>query len=320
MGHRILFIADPLEGLIPHHDTTVAMMRSAPLRGNEAWFCKQEWIRIEGGRPVALVHQIDPTPHEGMWFKKVGEARRPLSDFHMVHMRTDPPVDEAYLTTTRLLDLIEGGRTWVINRPAALRDFNEKLFTFQFPQWMPPTLITREASEIKSFIKAQSGKAVLKPLSLFGGQGIFGLTEGDPNLNSIIEVSTGRCQRPVMVQRYLPEVIEGDRRIFIVDGEPLGVLVRLPQPGDLRANMAAGGAPVAGKITEREREICNVIGKRLVQEGVYICGLDIIGGWVTEINITSPTGMQEIQRFDGKNWELHLIERFDNLYRTRYSP
>jgi glutathione synthase len=215
-------------------------------------------------------------------------------------MRKDPPFDDTYLHATQLLELARG-RTVLVNDPRGLRDANEKLYALHFPAVTPPTLVTREAARIKAFVREHGGRAVIKPLDGAGGRGVFVLSADDKNTNAIIETSTDEGRRAAMVQRYIPEVRQGDRRILLLDGEPLGGILRVPADDEARSNIHVGGRVVQHALTARDREICATIAPRLRADGLAFVGIDVIGDYLTEVNVTSPTGIQELDRLDGQD-------------------
>jgi glutathione synthase len=237
------------------------------------------------------------------------ETEVDLSDFDVVWLRQDPPFDMGYITTTHLLDMIHPG-TLVVNDPFWVRNFPEKLLVLRFPDLTPPTAIARDLATIRAF-KARHGDIILKPLYGNGGAGVFRLDPNDRNLASLHEMFTGMNREPLIVQKFLPDVSKGDKRVILVDGEPIGAINRVPQDGETRSNMHAGGRPEKIGLTERDLEICARIGPVLREKGQVFVGIDVIGDWLTEINVTSPTGLQELERFDGTNGAARIWEAIE---------
>lgn len=292
---NILFVADPLASFKTYKDTTFAMMREAQRRGHSFSACQPQDIRwLQGDGVTAQVQDIRLTGQADAWFEVTSERRAALKGFDAVLMRKDPPFDSEYFYATHLLGQAEREGARVFNSPAALRDHPEKLAILEFPQFTAPTLVTRSEADIRNF-HAEHGEIILKPLDGMGGMGIFKVGHDGLNLGAIIETLNQGGEQTVMVQKYLPQISEGDKRVLVIGGEPVPfALARIPQGGEVRGNLAAGGKGVAMPLTEREREIAEVLGPILVQRGLLLVGLDVIGGHLTEINVTSPTCFQEI--------------------------
>jgi len=235
-------------------------------------------------------------------------AEYELETFDAIFMRKDPPADAAYLYATMLLSLTDRRRTFVLNEPAGLREANEKLYALNFPQAIPPTLVSQNIARLKNFMAAQGGQMIVKPLDGHGGESVFLASASDRNLNPILEAVTRFESRPIMAQRYLAEIREGDKRLIVLDGEPLGCTLRVPRDDENRGNIHVGGNCVKAEVTTRDREICRMMRPRLKRDGLYFVGLDIIGNYLTEVNVTSPTGIQEIDRLDGANLEAQVID------------
>ncbi len=292
---NILFVADPLEHFKIYKDTTFAMMRELQRRGHRIAACEPQqlsWMR--GGLVQADVRAIALTGEAAQWYKIDSEQRTPLKDFGAVLMRKDPPFDAEYIYATHLLEQAgrEGAR--VFNRPAALRDHPEKLAIMEFSQFIGPTLVTRSAADIRRF-HAEHQDIILKPLDGMGGMGIFRVRADGLNLGSIIETLNKGGAESVMVQKFLPEIAQGDKRVLVIGGEPVPFsLARIPQGSEVRGNLAAGGKGVAQPLSSRDREIVQALGPVLAARGLLLAGIDVIGECVTEINVTSPTCFQEI--------------------------
>ena len=297
---KLLFVADPLEEFKTYKDTTFAMMREAASRGHSLLACEARHLRWQrGGKVTTLSRAITLTgdPHE--WFSAEARADVVLADVDAVLMRSDPPFDSEYFYATHLLEQAEREGARVFNKPAALRDHPEKLAILEFPQFITPTLVTRDGAQVRAF-HAEHHDIILKPLDGMGGMGIFRVGRDGLNLGSIIETLNKHGAQTVMVQRYLPEITLGDKRILLIDGQPIPhALARIPQGSEIRGNMAVGGKGVAQDLSARDRAIAESIGPVLAARGLLLVGLDIIGDCVTEINVTSPTGFQEITQQSG---------------------
>lgn len=314
---NLLFVADPVESFKAYKDSTYVMMREAQRRGHTVAVCEPRHLAWQSGQLVTAtvrhLRLLDITPQVGAtharqpWFEEVAApafadttagqvpaGRLALSQFDAVLMRKDPPFDAEFIYATHLLEQAEREGAKVFNKPAALRDHPEKLALMQFPQYAPPTLVTRSAADVKAF-HAEHGDIILKPLDGMGGMGIFRVKADGLNLGSIIETLNLDGAQTLMVQRYLPEIVEGDKRVLVIGGKPVPFsLARIPQGNEVRGNLAAGGKGVAMPLTEREREIAEAVGPTLAARGLMLVGLDVIGGCLTEVNVTSPTCFQEI--------------------------
>lgn len=310
---NLLFVVDPLETLLPGHDTSVALMQAAQRSGYTVWTCTVGDLQVRQNRAAARMQAITLKPlGEKPYYEVTESTLRSVSEADVVWMRKDPPVSPAYLWATQILDLAnaertDGRSTRLINSPRGLRDCNEKIYALHFPDLVPETMVSSKRAEILEFLDVH-GSAVIKPLDGKGGEGIFMLSRSDRNLNAIIEQSTGYGVRPVMVQRYLSESRQGDKRILLLAGQPIGALLRVPREDDLRGNMAAGGRVEKTWLTERDQQICAVLGPRLVADGHNFVGIDVIGDFLTEINVTSPTGICEINLLDGVVLEDTVME------------
>jgi len=266
-------------------------------------------------RVIARAQPMQVRREKGNHFSLGAAQMLDLAGLDIVLMRQDPPFDMAYITTTHLLEQIHP-QTLVVNDPAQVRNAPEKLFVTKFDGLMPPTLITSDPRQVAEF-RAQHKDIILKPLFGNGGAGVFHVTPEDENLGSLLEMFTRLSREPIIVQRYLPEVRKGDKRIILVDGEVAGAIDRVPQAGEARSNMHAGGKPVAAKLTKRDREICEAIGPALRERGLIFVGIDVIGDYLTEINVTSPTGIQQINRFDGVQIEKAIWDRIETRFHER---
>ena len=297
---NILFVADPLEVFKTYKDTTFSMMREAQRRGHRVTACEPRHLSWRSGSLVhAEVREITLTGAEEEWFQVVRTELKPLRDFDAVLMRKDPPFDTEYFYATHLLEQAQREGAKVFNRPSALRDHPEKLAILEFPQFVSPTLVTRSADEVRAFHE-EHGEIILKPLDGMGGMGIFRVGPDGLNLGSIIETLNRHGATTIMVQRFVPEITQGDKRVLVIGGKVVPFcLARIPQGSEIRGNLAAGGKGVAQPISERDREIAETIGPLLAARGLLLIGLDVIGDCLTEINVTSPTGFQEITQQSG---------------------
>jgi glutathione synthase len=297
---NILFVADPLEIFRIYKDTTFSMMREAQRRGHRIAACEPGHLSWRSGEVVhAQVREIVLTGAEDEWFQVQQTRRRALKDFDAVLMRKDPPFDSEYFYSTHLLEQAEREGAKVFNKPASLRDHPEKLAIMEYPQFVSPTLVTRQADEVRRF-HAEHGDIILKPLDGMGGMGIFRVGPDGLNLGSIIETLNGHGATTIMVQRFVPEITQGDKRVLVIGGKVVPFcLARIPQGSEIRGNLAAGGKGVSQPISERDREVAETIGPRLAERGLLLIGLDVIGDRLTEINVTSPTCFQEITQDTG---------------------
>jgi glutathione synthase len=290
---KLLFILDPYASLKVAKDTSVAMMREASKRGHTLFVCQQHDVFLRN--QSVKIHAQGFKFSDGIdWFALAETKESSPADFDVILMRKDPPFDNEYLYSTYLLELAANQGGYVINHPNAVRNWNEKLSVTKFPQFCPEFMVTSESQLILEFLKANQD-IVVKPLDGMGGTSIFRLTTEDPNLNVILETITQHDQVTIMAQQYLPAIKQGDKRIIVIDGSPLPyALARIPKAGETRGNLAAGGKGVAQPLSERDWEIANTVGKTLKAEGLFFVGLDVIGDYLTEINVTSPTGIVEI--------------------------
>ncbi len=294
-------VMDPISGITPYKDSTFAMLLEAQRRGHEIWYMEPSDLTIRGGVAFGHMKRLSVRDNNDDWFTLAESETRELATLDILLMRKDPPFDMDYVYTTYVLDLAENAGVTVVNRPQALRDANEKCFITHFPQCCVPALITRSSVEIKAFVQ-QHGLSVVKPLDGMGGESIFQVQPQDPNLNVILETITSKDRDLVMVQRYIPEITQGDKRIIVVNGEPVPyALARIPGAGDFRGNLAKGGTGKGVALTERDYWICEQVAPELKRRGIIFAGLDAIGDWLTEINVTSPTCIRELDSEYGLN-------------------
>jgi glutathione synthase len=298
MGLAVAIQMDPIDTINIDADSTFALSLEAQARGHALYHYLPQALTLRDGRLYARGRSLEVFRRQGN-HHRFGEFEEiDLAGVDVILMRQDPPFDMAYITATHLLELLQGGGPLVVNDPASVRNAPEKLFVLRFKELMPPTLLTLDKDEIRAFWK-EHGDIILKPLFGNGGAGVFRLRPGDENLNSLLEMYALVHREPVMVQRYLPEVRQGDKRIILVEGEPGGAVMRVPPEGEARANLHVGGRAVKCELSARDREICAAIGPTLREQGLVFVGIDVIGDHMTEINVTSPTGIQEIARLDG---------------------
>ncbi len=298
---KIAFAADPLAGFKIAKDSTYAMMQEAAARGHQLYAFSHRDLQFDGRQVKATVMRISLTGQAGLWYQVEDTAVHALTDFDVVVERTDPPFDMNYVTATWLLERAEADGARIVNRPGAIRSHNEKLAITGFTQYIAPTLVSSDAAHVRAF-HAEHRDIILKPLDGMGGAGIFRVTDEGMNLGAIIESLTDDGRRAIMVQRYIPEIVQGDRRVLLIGGEVVPYcLARIPQGGEVRGNLAAGGKGVAMPISAREREIGEALAPELLKRGLLLVGLDVIGHYLTEINVTSPTCFQEIRQQTGFN-------------------
>jgi len=312
---RVAVQMDPIGAIDIGGDSTFALMLEAQARGHALWHYHVRDLALRGGRVTALAQPVEVRRERGN-HHTLGAAREIdlATDVEVVLMRQDPPFDMAYITATHILEHVHP-RTLVVNDPASVRNAPEKLFVTHFPDLMPDTLVTADRARIAAF-RREHGDIILKPLFGNGGAGVFHLRPDDPNMNSLIEMFTEKSREPLMVQRYVPAVRQGDKRIILVDGEVGGAINRVPAAGEARSNMHVGGVAAKTTLTAREREICARIGPTLRERGMIFVGIDVIGDFLTEINVTSPTGLQELARFDG----IHLERSIWDAIEARVAP
>ncbi len=306
MSLRVAFQMDPLEGIDIDADSTFVLALEAQKRGHEVYHYLPQDLAFEAGAVRARARPLEIRRKKGDHFTLGPEECLDLRGFDVVLLRQDPPFDMAYITTTHLLEHLHP-RPLVVNDPAEVRNAPEKLFVTNFPDLMPPTLISSRREEILDF-RAEQGDIVIKPLFGNGGADVFHIRPEDDNLNALLEMFTRIYREPIMVQRYLPEIRQGDKRIILIDGVPVGAVNRVPPAGEARANLHVGGRAEKSDLTPREQEICARLGPTLAERGLVFVGIDVIGDYLTEINVTSPTGLQEIDRFDevcleGQIWD-----------------
>ncbi|HSN21686.1 MAG TPA: glutathione synthase [Usitatibacter sp.] len=305
---RFAFVVDPLEELKPYKDSSIAMMREAARRGHEVHALEAGSMYVSEASVAAPVRHLSIHAEDHPWHRVLDEREAALASFDVVMMRKDPPFDQEYYYATLLLERAQSQGARVVNDPRALRDWNEKLAILRFPQLTPPTLVASDMARVQGFIDAQRD-VVVKKLDGMGGAMIFRVGAADPNRNVIVETITDFGRRTVMAQRYVPEIVDGDKRVLVIAGRPFShCLARIPKSGETRGNLAAGGTGVARPITARDREIAEAVGPELARAGIVFAGLDVIGDRLTEINVTSPTCIVEIAQQTGENAARALMD------------
>jgi glutathione synthase len=301
MARTLAVLMDPIATIAPKKDSTLAMLLEAQRRGWQLRYCSQGDLAIRAGEAWARLAALTVKDDPYRWFELEAAQWTPLAQMDAVLARKDPPFDSQFLYDTMVLDLAQRDGALIVNDPRGLRDANEKLFTQHFPQCCAPTLVARDRAELRRFV-AEHGQVVLKPLDGMGGRGIFRSHHNDPNLNSILETLTQNGHAFALAQKYLPEIVSGDKRILLIDGEPVPyALARIPQGDDFRGNLAAGGRGEGRPLSERDRWIAAQVGPELKRRGMIFVGLDVIGDWLTEINVTSPTCIRELDAQFGLN-------------------
>jgi glutathione synthase len=294
MSIKLAVVMDPIQSIHFKKDSTLAMLLAAQARGWELFYIEQKDLYIENGIAMAHVTPLQVAKDANNWFKLHEPSHLALSTFDVIMMRKDPPFDNEYIYSTYILEVAESQGTLIINKPQSLRDCNEKIFATQFPQCCPPVLVTRDAVLLKKF-HDQYKDVIYKPLDGMGGTSIFRVEENDPNRSVIIEILTNNGKRQIMAQKFIPEISAGDKRILMIDGEPVAyALARIPAKKETRGNLAAGGSAKGIPLSDRDRWICGQVGPSLKEKGLLFVGLDVIGDYLTEINVTSPTCIREL--------------------------
>jgi glutathione synthase len=314
MALKVAVQMDPVEGINIHSDTTFLMMETAQERGHSLWVYTPDKLALEDGRALARGRPLTLRRELGNHFTAGDLERRDLAEFDVVLMRQDPPFDMAYITATHILERVHP-RTLVVNNPVEVRNAPEKLFVTTFDGVQPPTLVTSDIDAIYDF-RARHGDMVLKPLYGGGGSGVARLKADDPNLDALIDLHTMIGREPVIAQKFIPAVSKGDKRILLVDGEPVGAINRVPLEGQVRSNLRVGGRAEEVELTARDRELCAIIGPQLKARGLLFVGIDVIGDYLTEINVTSPTGAQQLKRFSGVDATAVMWDRIEAIRAT----
>ncbi|MBJ6760759.1 glutathione synthase [Myxococcaceae bacterium JPH2] len=317
MALTLGFLMDPLETVRVDHDSTFALMLEAQRRGHQVLYFEQGWLRFNGTCAEARMRHVQVRREPGHHFDVLDERVVPLSRLDVLFLRKDPPVDADYLHATQLVELCGDSAPLFINDPRGIRDANEKLFALRFPDLMPDTRISGELPVLLDFIASNARGTILKPIDGFGGKGILFLAPGDRNARSAVELLTRGGREPIVAQAYVPESRLGDKRILLVDGEPAGAVMRVPSEQDHRGNMAAGGTPVKAELTARDLFICERLKPSLREKGLTLVGIDVLGDYLTEINVTSPTGLVEADHLDGVSIEGRVLDVAERMRGAR---
>jgi glutathione synthase len=296
MSRKLGVVMDPISGIKVKKDSTLAMLLAAQQRGWQIYYMEQQHLYLDQGKPYATMRLMEVMDSEEHWFNFRLEVTEPLDQLDIILMRKDPPVDSEFIFATHILEVAERMGVLVVNKPQSLRDCNEKLFATQFPELCPPVLVSRDAMRLRSFFE-QHRDVIYKPLDGMGGKSVFRVRQGDYNLGVILETLTDQWNRQIMAQKFLPEINDGDKRILLIGGEPVPYsLARIPSQGENRGNLAAGGRGEGRPLTERDRYICEVVAPVLRARELHFVGLDVIGDYLTEINVTSPTCIRELDQ------------------------
>lgn len=313
MKLKMAFVMDPIGTINIDKDTTFVLMLEAQARGHEVWYLELEDLFVKESKSFGNAKELSLKRAQDYY--SIGRTEvMELESFDAVWMRKDPPFNQDFLYATYILSLLDEKKTKVINKPSGIRESNEKLYTLYFPEWIPESVVAKDSSVLGEFLDKTGGEMVVKPLDGHGGEGVFYVKKGDRNENVILEQITKFGSEYVLAQKFIEKVYEGDKRIILLNGEPLGAVLRMPKPGgEFRCNFHSGGSPAKSALTERDVEICTALAPRLRQDGLYFVGIDVIGGYVTEINTTSPTGVQEINNLNGTQIETEVIEFVENL-------
>lgn len=311
MKREIGIVMDPIGSIKIAKDSSFAMLLAAQRRGWRIQYLTLSDLSLHGQRPWGRMSELEVMDDPAGWYRFLGVALRPLEELDLILMRKDPPFDTEYLYATLILEQARRAGVLVVNAPQALRDANEKLFALEFPSCCPPSLVTRDQADIRAFLERE-GDLILKPLGAMGGQGIFRVRPGDPNLGVILETLTAEGSRYCLAQRYIPQILEGDKRILMVAGVPVPyALARIPKPGETRGNLAAGGRGEGRPLSDRDRWVAAEVGPELLRRGILFAGLDVIGDWLTEINVTSPTCIRELDAQFGLDIAGTLLDRLE---------
>ena len=311
MTVEVGIVMDPIGAINIQKDSSFAMLLEAQQRGWKLFYMELGDLYLRDGRTFATMRPLQVKRDPADWYQFGQKVLRPLDELDVILMRKDPPFDQEYIYATYLLECSEERGALVVNKPRSLRDANEKLFTAWFPQCCAPTLVARDSGKLREFLLEQ-GEIIIKPLDGMGGASIFYLQPKDPNISVILETMTAHDSRFVMAQKYLPEIKEGDKRILLINGEPIPyALARIPAPGELRGNLAAGGCAEGRELTARDRWICEQVGPELRKRGLIFAGIDVIGDYLTEINVTSPTCIQELDKLFNLNISGQLMNEIE---------
>lgn len=304
---KFAFIMNRLEEINPDSDTGLLFIEESIKRKHDIYWLSHDDLVLKGGAPLGMVRKININREEKEWWKLSENNFEKLDSFDAVFMRHDPPFNKKYLTATYILDFLSD-KTFVLNSPSGIRLANEKIYALNFPNYSPATIVASCEKEILSFLDEHKGRGILKPVYLMRGLGLHLLRDDDPNLSSIIETATDYGKKHVIVQEYIKEAVNGDKRILLLNGKPIGAMNRIPKAGEFRANLRYGSTCVKTTLTDRDLAICDAIAPSLIRDGLYFVGIDVIGGFLTEVNVTSPTGMCQINRLENKQLEREVVD------------
>ena len=308
----MLFVMDPIESININKDTTFVIMLECQARGHEISYCELKDLFVKDSRAWADSTELRLKKKSDYYSKELTVTSL-LDDFDIVWMRKDPPFNMDYIYSTYILSRVDESETHVINHPAGIRESNEKMYSLNFPDYIPPTLVSKDIEKLKEFLYEIGDEIVVKPLDGYGGEGIFFVKSHDPNLNVILESITNFGQTYVMAQKFIKEVSQGDKRVIILNGKPIGAVMRVAAKGEFRSNFHSGGHPEKTTLTERDLEICDGLRQKLIEDRLYLVGIDIVGGYLTEVNTTSPTCVQEINLFSGVKLESQIVDFAENV-------
>lgn len=309
---KMLFVMDYIGSINTSKDTTYVIMLEAQARGHEIFYAQIGDLYINDGTGCCGAYGIE-LRRSGNYYTLGEKKDQKLEDFDIVWMRKDPPFNMDYIYATYILDMVDESKCTVINNPSGIRNSNEKLYSLYFRDFIPQTFVSKDIGRIREFLRSVDGQIVVKPLEGYGGEGIFFVKEGDPNETAILESITNFGKTYVMAQKFIEKVYEGDKRVIILNGEPIGSVLRVPRDGEFRCNFHSGGTPALGEMNERDLEICNGISSRLVKDKLYLVGIDIVGGYLTEVNTTSPTCVQEINSFTNSKLEEKIVDFAESI-------
>lgn len=311
MPSDLVFLMDPVERIDIEADTTFVLMLEAQSRGHRVWWAEPRSLYLEGKDAWVRAQRIELRRAQGEHVLSFETKDQPLNGMGAVFLRKDPPFDTEYLLATQILDMVDRNRVVLVNDPQGVRDFNEKLAALRWSEFMPPSLVAADPERLRRFVQ-EHGPVVVKPLLNAGGEGIIRLEREDKNTRSVIDLLTGFGRRYIEAQKFIEAVQHGDKRLLMVDGEPRGAINRIPGPDDVRANMHVGGRAEAAEVTDRDRSLAAAMGAELKNRGLLLVGLDVIGGFLTEVNVTSPTGLQELARFQGIHLEKNVLDAVES--------
>ena len=308
----MLFVMDPIESININKDTTFVIMLECQARGHEIRYCELKDLFVKDSMAWADSTAV-LLERESDYYSKGSTESSPLDDFDIVWMRKDPPFNMDYVYSTYILSRVDESATHVINHPAGIRESNEKMYSLNFADYIPPTLVSKDIEKLKGFLYETGNEIVVKPLDGYGGEGIFLVRADDPNLNVILENITDFGRTYVMAQKFIKEVSQGDKRVIILNGQPIGAVMRVAAKGEFRSNFHSGGHPEKTTLTERDLEICDGLRQKLMEDRLYLVGIDIVGGYLTEVNTTSPTCVQEINFFSGVKLESQIVDFAESI-------